>query len=184
MSSSSAPTSSSSFSSLWERRSTRESKTTNRLTGYGSGSTAVVESHVITDGFPEFTIKTADGRTLKGSDAELWDYRDLLNEYRLKKNPSTKWVSGYYKIERTLEERVFKGRWFQLIKWQGFEDPLWNTWIRGHEMKDARDVLKKRKSVSKRRSENPIHRASPPRARYTIQMTSLDESGPMAIEYL
>ncbi|PIC36874.1 hypothetical protein B9Z55_015710 [Caenorhabditis nigoni] len=43
----------------------------NRLTGYGSGSTAVVKCHVITDGFPVFTIKTADGRTLVGNDAEL-----------------------------------------------------------------------------------------------------------------
>ncbi|CAP34358.1 Protein CBG15984 [Caenorhabditis briggsae] len=160
MSSSSTPTSSSSTPSWWVRRSTRASKTTDRLTGYGSGSTAVVRSHKITDGFPVFTIKTADGRTLKGNEAELWDYRAVIDEYRHRQSPLTKWTSGYYKIEKTIEEK---------------------------SSMDAKDVFKKRHALSKKRSKIANHPAppSPPVAPYIIEMNgALAESGPMELKYL
>ncbi|PIC15943.1 hypothetical protein B9Z55_022727 [Caenorhabditis nigoni] len=179
--SSSASTSRSSTPLGWVKRSTRASKKVDRHTGYGSGSSAVVKSHRITDESPVFKIKTADGRELKGNEAELWKYREVIDEYRLKKNPSTKWVSGYYKIEKTLEERIVKGKMFHLIKWKGFESPLWNTWIPVHEVKDAKDVFKK-KPVSKKKSNIKIH-TSLTGERYIIK-TTLTGSGAMGLQYL
>ncbi|CAO4375534.1 unnamed protein product [Caenorhabditis nigoni] len=73
----------------------------NRLTGYGSGSTAVVKCHVITDGFPDFTIRTANGRTLVGNDAELWEYRTVIDEFHiaLARSTATDGAIGRYQCE-------------------------------------------------------------------------------------
>ncbi|CAP37457.2 Protein CBG20449 [Caenorhabditis briggsae] len=146
------------------------------------GSTAVAKSHDLSKGYPVFKIETADGRLLEGSDAELWV--GVSGCHRRLPTP-TKSIES--KIEKTIEERIFNGKVFHLIKWKGFESPLWNSWIPENEVKNAKDVFKKRHALSKKRSKTANHPAPPssPVAHYIIEMDgALTESGPMELKYL
>ncbi|PIC15946.1 hypothetical protein B9Z55_022728 [Caenorhabditis nigoni] len=147
--SSSSPSSSSSE----PRRSKRARKPTVRFTGFSSGSTAFVKSHQMTDvpyGFPIFEIVTPDGKTHVGDDAELREYRHVIEEYRRQQDPFVNWKAGYCKIRNILDEKVINGKSFQLVQWKGFLHPIWNTWIPKSEVKDVKDVCKPRQPSKKR----------------------------------
>ncbi|PIC49148.1 hypothetical protein B9Z55_007848 [Caenorhabditis nigoni] len=91
------------------------SKTTDRLTGYSSGSSAVVKSHDVQMG--DFSREAMRSSGSIGPSSTSTDSNKI---HRQNGHPGA--------------SRIFKGRWFQLIKWQGFEDPLWNTWIPAREV--------------------------------------------------
>ncbi|UMM20398.1 hypothetical protein L5515_015685 [Caenorhabditis briggsae] len=127
------------------------------------GSTAVAKSHDLSKGYPVFKIETADGRLLEGSDAELWEYRAVIDDYRLQQNPLNQ-----------------KSR--RLLKKGSSMSPLWNSWISENEVKNAKDVFKKRHALSNKRSKTANHPTPPssPVAHYIIEMDgALTETGKM-----
>ncbi|UMM39502.1 hypothetical protein L5515_016535 [Caenorhabditis briggsae] len=123
------------------RKSLRTSKPVQRFQSGQDHLSAKVESVVLTNGYPVFTIRTTDGTFHKGTDSELKQYAEVINEYRQTVDPSRTLSKQNYEIDTIIKSRSIGNKKEYLIKWKGYDHVIWNSWLAESELKNAPRIL-------------------------------------------